>query len=143
MARAGGAAALPATAQTSESVYEVRAVRVSRLSSGRKRQQGSAKNGATTMLTSLNYSTAARFAAALIIVALGATSGSAAANKRRPVVVVHPRPALVVPVSPYAPYYYSTWNPYSIYSIYDHLSGGRQLCSLPSEPCDNNHRVQN
>jgi len=28
------------------------------------------------MLTSLNYSTAARFAAALIIVALGATSGS-------------------------------------------------------------------
>jgi hypothetical protein len=96
------------------------------------------------MLTSLNYSTAARLAAALImVVALGATSGSAAANKRRPLVVVHPRPALVVPVSPYAPYYYSTWNPYSIYSIYDHLSGGRQLCRLPSEPCDNNHRVQN
>ena len=38
-------------------------------------------------------------------------------------------------VSPYAPYYYSRWNPYSLYSIYDHLSGGRQLCHLPSEPC--------
>jgi len=48
-----------------------------------------------------------------------------------------------VPASPYAPYYYSRWNPYSLYSIYDHLSGGRQLCRLPSEPCDNEHRVQN
>jgi hypothetical protein len=38
---------------------------------------------------------------------------------------------------------YSRWNPYSLYSIYDHLSGGRQLCHLPSEPCDNQHRVQN
>jgi hypothetical protein len=47
------------------------------------------------------------------------------------------------PPSPYAPYYYSAWNPYSLYSIYDHLSGGRQLCRLPSEPCDNEHRVQN
>ena len=45
--------------------------------------------------------------------------------------------------SPCAPYYYSRWNPYSIYSIYDRLSGGRQLCNLPSECCDNNHRVTN
>jgi len=95
------------------------------------------------MLTSLNYTTAARFAAALIFVALSATSGIAGQKHRRPVVVVYPRPAGVVPASPYAPYYYSTWNPYSIYSIYDHLSGGRQLCHLPSEPCDNNHRVTN
>ena len=45
--------------------------------------------------------------------------------------------------SPCAPYYYSRWNPYSAYSIYDHLSGGRQLCALPTECCDNNHRVTN
>jgi hypothetical protein len=43
---------------------------------------------------------------------------------------VHPRYVPNVPVSPYAPYYYSRWNPYSLYSIYDHLSGGRQSCSL-------------
>jgi hypothetical protein len=53
----------------------------------------------------------------------------------------------VVPFYPdhssYAPYYYSRWNPYSLYSIYDHLSGGRQFCYLPTEPCDNNHRMQN
>ena len=56
---------------------------------------------------------------------------------------MHPRYVPYVPASPYAPYYYSRWNPYSLYSIYDHLSGGRQLCRLPSEPCDNEHRVQN
>ena len=28
-------------------------------------------------------------------------------------------------------------------SIYDHLSGGRQLCYLPSEPCDDGHSVHN
>lgn len=57
-----------------------------------------------------------------------------------------PRPVVVVPYvrpSPYAPYYYSRWNPYSAYSVYDHLSGGRQQCQLPTEPCDNNHRVTN
>jgi hypothetical protein len=105
------------------------------------------------MLTSLNETAAARLATALSIVkliivtliaiALSATSGFAGAKHRRPVIVVYARPAPVVPVSPYAPYYYSAWNPYSIYSIYDHLSGGRQLCSLPSEPCDNTHRVTN
>jgi hypothetical protein len=64
-------------------------------------------------------------------------------NDRRTVIVVHPRHIIRVPVSPYAPYYYSRWNPHSLYSIYDHLSGGRQLCRLPSEPCDNEHRLQN
>ena len=55
------------------------------------------------------------------------------------------RPVIVVPYvpPPYAPYYYSRWNPYSAYSVYDHLSGGRQQCQLPTEPCDNNHRVTN
>jgi hypothetical protein len=47
------------------------------------------------------------------------------------------------PPGPYTPYYYSPWNPYSVYSVYDHLSGGRQLCHLATEPCDNNHRIQN
>jgi hypothetical protein len=68
-------------------------------------------------------------------------------HKQRPVVVVHPLfvapPPYVPPPSPYAPYYYSPWNPYSAYSVYDHLSGGRQQCQLPTEPCDNNHRVTN
>jgi ABC-type cobalt transport system substrate-binding protein len=79
--------------------------------------------------------------AALIIVAVSATSGFAGAKHRRPQIVIHP--AHGVPVSPYAPYYYSVWNPRSIYSIYDHLSGGRQQCYLPSEPCENDHRVTN
>ncbi len=75
--------------------------------------------------------------------ALASSAGDALArtnktNKQRPVVVVpYVRP------SPYAPYYYSRWNPYSAYSVYDHLSGGRQQCQLPTEPCDNNHRVTN
>jgi hypothetical protein len=47
------------------------------------------------------------------------------------------------PYDPYYPYYYSRYSPYSLYSIYDHLSGGRHLCYLPSDPCDNNHRVTN
>jgi hypothetical protein len=70
-------------------------------------------------------------------------------HKPRPVVVVHPLyvappPSIPPPPpSPYAPYYYSEWNPYSAYSVYDHLSGGRQQCQLPTEPCDNNHRVSN
>ena len=101
---------------------------------------GQAKRKAAVMLPSLNHIAAARLAMALLIVILGTASGFAGQNNRKPTVVVHPR---YVPVSPYAPYYYSRWNPYSLYSIYDHLSGGRQLCRLPSEPCDNEHRVQN
>jgi|SRR5690242_1883451 len=102
------------------------------------------------MLTNLNHRTAALLAialtavrltiATLIIVAVGATTGLAGSKHRRPLIVVPPPPVVR---SPYAPYYYSTWNPYSIYSIYDHLSGGRQQCYLPSEPCDNTHRVTN
>jgi hypothetical protein len=90
------------------------------------------------MFPGLNHTAAAM---AAVVVILGATSGFA--GPRKPTVVVHPRYVPYVPVSPYAPYYYSRWNPYSLYSIYDHLSGGRQLCHLPSEPCDNQHRVQN
>lgn len=85
-------------------------------------------------------------AVAIAAVALTVPAGDAFArsNKRKPVVVVHPLYAPPPPPpSPYAPYYYSQWNPFSIYSIYDHLSGGRQQCQLPSEPCDNTHRVQN
>jgi hypothetical protein len=95
------------------------------------------------MSPSLNHTAAARLTMALLIVMLGTASGFAGSNKRKPTVVVHPRYVPYVPVSPYEPYYYSRWNPHSIYSIYDHLSGGRQLCRLPSEPCDNEHRVQN
>jgi hypothetical protein len=75
-----------------------------------------------------------------LVFAVGLGDALARSNKHKTVVVVHP---LYAPISPYAPYYYSPWNPYSLYSIYDHLSGGRQLCHLPSEPCDNEHRVQN
>lgn len=77
-----------------------------------------------------------------IALVFAVTVGDALARsgRHKTVVVVHP---LYAPPSPYAPYYYSSWNPYSLYSIYDHLSGGRQLCHLPSEPCDNEHRVQN
>jgi hypothetical protein len=75
---------------------------------------------------------------AALAVVVTAGDASARSSKPRPVVVVHP-----VPPPPYAPYYYSPWNPYSIYSIYDHLSGGREQCQLPTEPCDNQHRVQN
>ena len=92
------------------------------------------------MLPGLNHTAAAM---AAVVVILGAANGFAGPNDRKPTVVVHPRYVPYVPVSPYAPYYYSRWNPYSLYSIYDHLSGGRQLCHLPSEPCDNQHRVQN
>jgi hypothetical protein len=47
------------------------------------------------------------------------------------------------PYDPYYPYYYSRYSPHSLYSIYDHLSGGRHFCYLPSDPCDNNHRMTN
>jgi hypothetical protein len=91
------------------------------------------------------HSTAAgRLGMALAVVLLGACQSLAgASDDRKAVIVVHPRHVIRVPVSPYAPYYYSRWNPHSLYSIYDHLSGGRQLCRLPSEPCDNEHRLQN
>ena len=75
-----------------------------------------------------------------LIVAAGAGDALARTTRHKTVVVVHP---VYPPPSPYAPYYYSAWNPFSAYSIYDHLSGGRQQCQLPSEPCDNQHRVQN
>jgi hypothetical protein len=95
------------------------------------------------MRTSLYDTAVRRLAAALVVVLLATGASFAGSNDRKPVVVVHPRYAPLVPISPYAPYYYSRWNPYSLYSIYDHLSGGRQLCRMPSEPCDNEHRVQN
>jgi hypothetical protein len=72
---------------------------------------------------------------------LGGGDAVAQSNRQRPVVVVPYLPP--PPPSPYAPYYYSPWNPNSAYSVYDHLSGGRQQCQLPTEPCDNNHRVTN
>jgi hypothetical protein len=102
-----------------------------------------AKRTAAVMLPSLNHTATAPLAMALVIVMLTTTTGVAGSNNRKPTVVVHPRCVPYVPASPYAPYYYSRWNPHSLYSIYDHLSGGRQLCRLPSEPCDNEHRVQN
>jgi hypothetical protein len=104
---------------------------------------GQAKRTAAVMLPSLNHTATAPLAMALVIVMLTTTTGVAGSNNRKPTVIVHPRYVPYVPASPYAPYYYSRWNPYSLYSIYDHLSGGRQLCRLPSEPCDNEHRVQN
>jgi hypothetical protein len=104
---------------------------------------GQAKRTAAVMLPSLNHTATAPLAMALVIVMLTTTTSFAGSHNRKPTVVVHPRYVPYVPVSPYAPYYYSRWNPYSLYSIYDHLSGGRQLCRLPSEPCDNEHRVQN
>lgn len=89
------------------------------------------------MLSKIKSPIAAAVLIALLTVALGGGVAAAGPSNRKTVTVVHPRP------SPYAPYYYSRWSPYSLYSIYDHLSGGRELCYLPTEPCDNNHRVQN
>ena len=99
--------------------------------------------GADDMLLKLSSSTAGLLGIALTFVLLCTGNSFAGTNNRRAVIVVHPRHVVRVAVSPYAPYYYSRWNPNSLYSIYDHLSGGRQLCRLPSEPCDNEHRVQN
>ncbi len=89
------------------------------------------------MLSKFGPLTVAGVAIAALAVVFGAGNALAGSHHRKHVVVVHPRP------SPYAPYYYSRWNPYSLYSIYDHLSGGRQLCYLPTEPCDNGHTLQN
>ena len=78
-------------------------------------------------------------AVASVSVVAGPGAGDARAGSvgQRHVIVAHQRPSAC------APYYYSRWNPYSVFSIYDHLSGGRQVCALPSECCDNNHRVTN
>jgi hypothetical protein len=102
------------------------------------------KERASTAMLPRPKRTAARLLGLMLaLVLLSAGTAFAGTNVRKPVIVVHPRYLVRVPVSPYAPYYYSRWNPYSFYSIYDHLSGGRQLCRLPSEPCDNEHRLQN
>jgi len=76
-------------------------------------------------------------ALAALGVVLDTDGAHAGTVHRKRVVVVQRR------FDPSAPYYYSRWNPYSLYSVYDHLSGGRQLCYLPTDPCDNNHRMQN
>ena len=77
-----------------------------------------------------------------------ARAGDLDRTRRTPHVVVHPRHNAYphdpfYPYEPYYPFYYSRYNPYSLYSVYDHLSGGRQLCYLPTDPCDNNHRITN
>jgi len=77
-----------------------------------------------------------------------ATAGDLDRAPRAPRIVVHPRHDAYphdpfYPYEPYVPFYYSRYNPYSLYSVYDHLSGGRHLCHLPTDPCDNNHRVTN
>ncbi len=90
------------------------------------------------MLPKLNAAlAAAAIASASAVVGPGGGDAFAGDINKRHVIVTHLRPSAC------APYYYSHWNPYSIYSIYDHLSGGRHLCDLPSECCDNNHRVTN
>jgi hypothetical protein len=89
------------------------------------------------MLPKLKAILAAALVSAAVAAGPGAGDALAGDINQRHVVVTHHRS------SPCAPYYYSHWNPYSLYSIYDHLSDGRQLCYLPSEGCDNNHRVTN
>ena len=91
------------------------------------------------MLTTIKSPVTVAVAIAAITCAIPAGDAFAQPKKQRPVVVV----PYIPPPSPYAPYYYSRWNPYSAYSVYDHLSGGRQQCQLPTEPCDNTHRVTN
>jgi hypothetical protein len=89
------------------------------------------------------------FATGAAIAALTLDPGTAAAGgTHRGRIVVHPHYRAdahdpFYPYDPYYPYYYSRNSPYSLYSVYDHLSGGRHLCYLPSDPCDNNHRVTN
>jgi hypothetical protein len=79
----------------------------------------------------------AALASASVAAGPGASNALAGYVDQRRAIVAHQR------LSACAPYYYSRWNPYSAFSIYDHLSGGRQVCALPSECCDNNHRVTN
>lgn len=90
------------------------------------------------------------FVTGALAAALALSLNAAAAGQGQPTprLVVHPRHNAYAhdpfyPYDPYYPYYYSPFNPYSAYSVYDHLSGGRQLCYLPTDPCDNNHRVGN
>jgi hypothetical protein len=90
------------------------------------------------MPSTIKFPAVVAVAIAAVTCAIPAGGAFAQPKKQRPVVVVP-----YVPPSPYAPYYYSRWNPYSAYSVYDHLSGGRQQCQLPTEPYDNNHRVAN
>jgi hypothetical protein len=85
-----------------------------------------------------------------LVVAIAPAKSFAGANNRRSVILVYPRRCsytppyeAYAPPCAYRPYYYSAWNPFSVYSVYDHLSGGRELCHLPTEPCDNTHRVTN
>jgi hypothetical protein len=87
----------------------------------------------------MRHRTSALIAAGAIIASLAVSlfAGEAAAGQYDRYYARHRPP------NPYAPYYYSRWNPYSLYSVYDHLSGGRQLCYLPTEPCDNPHRMHN
>jgi len=95
--------------------------------------------------------TMSAFATGTAIAALTLTldAGTATAGEaHRGRIVVHPHYRAdahdpFYPYDPYYPYYYSRYSPYSLYSVYDHLSGGRHLCYLPSDPCDNNHRVTN
>ena len=87
--------------------------------------------------------------AAIAAPTLTLDAGTAAAGEaHRGRMVVHPHYRAdahdpFYPYDPYYPYYYSRYLPNSLYSVYDHLSGGRHLCYLPSDPCDNNHRVTN
>jgi hypothetical protein len=99
----------------------------------------------------MRLKTMSAFATGAAIAALTLTldPGTAAADgAHRGRIVVHPHYRTdahdpFYPYDPYYPYYYSRYSPYSLYSVYDHLSGGRHLCYLPSDPCDNNHRVTN
>jgi hypothetical protein len=50
--------------------------------------------------------------------------------RHRPYIVVSRRPEAIVATPP------------SAYEVYDSLKG-REMCYLPSGPCDNNQRVQN
>jgi hypothetical protein len=94
------------------------------------------------------FITGALTAALALSLNAAARAGDLEGARPAPRIVVHPRHAAYPhdpfpPYEPYYPFYYSRWNPYSLYSVYDHLSGGRQLCYLPTDPCDNNHRITN
>src|SRR5271169_3789711 len=102
------------------------------------------------MLSKSTRPTLPSIVAGLLVVALTSANAFAGSGHHKAVVVAHPhRCSYTPPYEAYAPpcdykpYYYSAWNPFSLYSVYDHLSGGLQLCHLPTEPCDNGHRVTN
>jgi hypothetical protein len=86
--------------------------------------------------------------AAALALSFNAAATAGDLDQAPPRIVIHPRHGAYphdpfYPHEPYYPFYYSPYNPNSLYSVYDHLSGGRQLCHLPTDPCDNNHRVSN